>query len=88
MPSYLVESYATDGSLEREREHARLAAALGSGIRYVRTTFLPGDEMLLHLFEAPSIEALQVAGRRASLHYERIVDAVDAADESRKEHER
>jgi len=26
-------------------------------IRYVRTTFLPGDETILHVFEAPSAEA-------------------------------
>jgi hypothetical protein len=75
MPSYLIESYAANGAVERERERARLAAELGDGIRYIRTTFLPGDETLLHLFEAPSVEALRSAGRRAALHYERIVEA-------------
>jgi hypothetical protein len=35
---------------------------LGAGVRYLRTTFLPGDEMLLQLFEAPSAEALDWAG--------------------------
>jgi len=30
-------------------------------IRYVRTTFLPGDETILHVFEAPSAEALSQA---------------------------
>lgn len=78
VPSYLVESYATNGGLERQRECARRAAELGAGIRYVRTTFLPGDETLLHMFEAPSMEALRHAGRRAALHYERIVEAVEA----------
>jgi hypothetical protein len=77
VPSYLVESYAGDGAFERERERARLAAQLGPDIRYVRTTFLPADETLLHIFEAPSAEALSRAGQRAALHYERIVEAVE-----------
>jgi hypothetical protein len=75
MPSYLVESYASNSAVQRERACARLAAELGEGIRYVRTTFVPGDETLLHLFEAPSIAALTRAGRLAALHYERIVEA-------------
>jgi hypothetical protein len=85
MPSYLVESYAAKAAVEHERECARRAAAAGAGIRYVRTTFLPADETLLHLFEAPSIEALRRAGRRAALHYERIVEAFDANEEPNKE---
>ena len=75
MPSYLVESYAANAAVPRERECARRVAELGSGIRYIRTTFLPADETLLHLFEAPSLDALRRAGKRAALHYERIVEA-------------
>ena len=78
MPSYLVESYAADSAVDRERERAQRAGELGTDVRYVRTTFLPADETLLHLFEAPSVEALRRAGRRAALHYERIVEAVEA----------
>lgn len=37
----------------------------------------PGDETLLHLFEATSPKALQDAARDAALHYERIVEAVE-----------
>jgi hypothetical protein len=77
MPSYLVESYAGRAALAEARECARLVAERGSGVRYVRTTFLPGDETVLHLFEAPSLDALRKAGRRAALHYERIVEAIE-----------
>jgi hypothetical protein len=77
MPSYLVEAYAAKGSFERERDLAQLAGDLGSGVRYVRSTFLPGDEAILHVFEAASIEALREAGGRAGLQYERIVEAVE-----------
>ncbi|MFL5944735.1 MAG: hypothetical protein ACJ74C_04750 [Gaiellaceae bacterium] len=80
MPSYLVESYAANGAVAGERERARLTAELSTEIRYVRTTFLPDDETLLHLFEAPSLEALLRAGRRAALHYERIVEAQEEGE--------
>lgn len=78
MPSYLIESYAGGHMVGDERERARLVAELGTGIRYVRTIFLPGDETILHVFEAPSAETLRRAGQRAALHYERIVEAVEA----------
>lgn len=86
MPSYLVESYAAGPSaLADARARARQAADLGEGVRYVRTTFLPGDEMILHLFEAPSATALGEAGRRASLQFERIVEAVEDTVNSARE---
>jgi hypothetical protein len=89
MPSYLVESYVAGSSLvEDARERARLTAELGENVRYLRTTFLPSDEMILHLFEAPSLEALDAAGRRAALPFERIVEAVEGSAETQKEEER
>jgi hypothetical protein len=80
VPSYLVESYASsDSALSSARVRARRAAELGTGVRYVRTTFLPGDEVVLHLFEAPSLAALDEAGRRAALPFERIIEAVEGS---------
>jgi len=46
---------------------------------------VPGDEIVLHLFEAPSAAALEDAGGRAALRYERIVEAVEGAAEIREE---
>ncbi len=82
MPNYLVESYLADSpnAVEEARKRAERAADVGSGVRYLRTTFLPGDETVLHVFEAPSAEALDEAGRRAALPFERIVEAVEGAD--------
>ena len=77
MQSYLVESYAANSGVEDQRERAQLAAEVGTGVRYVRTTFLPGDETLLHVFEAESPEAVREAVRVAALPYERIVEAVE-----------
>jgi len=79
MPRYLVESYSAGSAaaVADAKERAGRAAELGSGVRYLRTTFLPGDETVLHLFEAPSAEALDDAAKRAALPYERIVEAVE-----------
>lgn len=74
MESYLADSTTAVGDA---RAQAQRTAEVGDGVRYLRTTFLPGDETILHLFEAPSIEALREAGRAAGLPYERIVEAVE-----------
>jgi hypothetical protein len=85
MRSYLVESYAAESVVEDQRRRAQRAAELGSGVRYVRTTFLPGDETLLHVFVATSPEALRVAAREAALQVDRIVEAVDGSAEMKGE---
>jgi hypothetical protein len=81
MASYLVESYAAGSAVEDQCERAQLAAELGTGVRYVRTTHLPGDETLLHVFEADSPEAVREAARVAALPYERIIEAVEGSAE-------
>ena len=78
MPRFLVESYSSGAAVAASRDRARLTARLGSGVRYVRSTFLPGDETVMHMFEAPSAEALGEAGRRAALEFQRIVEAIEA----------
>ena len=86
MPHYLVESYLADSpaAVEDARERARSVGDDEAGIRYLRTTFLPGDEVVLHMFEAPSPEALGEAGRVAALSYDRIVEAVEEQAESQE----
>jgi hypothetical protein len=61
---------------------------VGTVVRYVRTTFLPGDETVLHLFEARSSDALRNAARNAALPYERIVEAVEDSAELQDQEER
>lgn len=79
MPSYVVESYLSNSpaAVADARGRAHLAAELEESIRYVRTTFLPGDEVVLHLFDAPGDDAVRRAARRAELPYDRIVEAVE-----------
>ena len=90
MPRFLVESYVADSAdaFAEACERARLTAQASVGVRYVDTTYLPGDETVLHLFDAPSAEALDEAGRRAGLQFERIVQAVNDSADRRKENMR
>ena len=85
--SSVVESYvaASPEAFDDACDRARRAAETASGIRYVDTTYLPGDETVLHLFDAPSVDALDEAGRRAGLEFERIVPAVNDRTGERKE---
>jgi hypothetical protein len=90
VPRFLVESYgaASSAAFDDACELARLTAQGARGVRYVDTTYLPGDETVLHLFDAPSAEALDRAGRRAGLQFERIVSAVSDSADRRKENRR
>ena len=87
MPIYLVESYAADSVVPDQRERAELAAGPGSGVTYIRTTILPGDQTLLHLFEAASPEALRAVVTAAALDCDRIVEVVEAWADGRNEDE-
>jgi hypothetical protein len=82
MPTYLVESYGANRQeeLTDARERALRTAELGADVRYVRTTFLPADETVLHVFEAASVHDLRRAAGLAELPHERIVEAVEAGD--------
>lgn len=79
MPRFLVESYVADSSaaFDDARERARLTAEQGADVSYVESTYVPGDQTVLHLFDAPSARALEEAGQRAGLQFERIVEAVN-----------
>ena len=79
MATYLVEAYLADRphAVEEARTAARRAADAGPGIRLLRTTFLPRDETVFHLFEAPSEAVIQAAASSASLPIDRITEAVE-----------
>ena len=81
MPRYLLEAYVPDSTsaFGAAQERAERTAELGEGIRHVRTTFLPDDQLVQHVFEAPSAAALRRAGIRAALRYERLVEAFEQA---------
>jgi len=82
---YLVELYLPrtgSGGLPRAaaaraRAAAEELAGDGTPVRYLRSIFVPGDELCFLLYEGPSAEAVGEAARRAGITFERIVEAAD-----------
>jgi hypothetical protein len=82
MASYLVEAYtpAQAGLAEieqRARDAASQLSQAGTAVRYVRSLYVPEDEICFHLFDAPSFDAVRQASDVARLDAQRIVEAVD-----------
>jgi hypothetical protein len=84
VPRYLVETYVPRSRPQDARLTANLARTIaeslsrgGTPVRYVRTTFLPGDETCFHIFEAASEEAVGEVCRQAGIGSARIVPAVE-----------
>ena len=86
MPSYLIESYlprsrtgelpAVVGRLRRATESL---TAEGTLVRHMRSTFLPHDELCLHVLEAESAATASEASRRAAIEPARVVQALPVA---------
>lgn len=76
LPSTDVQGHRT-ASRKAERAAAELARG-GADIRYVRSVFVPGDEMCLLLFEADSEQTVALVGATAGLSFDRVVAAADA----------
>jgi hypothetical protein len=86
MPSYLIESYLPrsrvgelPATVSRLRRAAESLTAEGVHVRYVRSTFLPNDELCLHLLEAESAAKVGEASRRAAVEPARVVQAMPVA---------
>ena len=86
MPSYLIESYLPRSRtselpavVDRLRRATESLTAEGAPVRHVRSTFLPGDELCLHLFEAESAATVGEASRRAAIDPARVVQALPVA---------
>jgi hypothetical protein len=51
--------------------------AEGRDVRYIRSTFVPGEDKCMCLFEAPNPENVREANQRAEIPFSRIVPAED-----------
>jgi hypothetical protein len=81
MKSYVVKLQLPAGDAtelaaagERARNAAEQLTREGTAVRWVRSVYLPEEDTCLLVFEAPTPEAVDVAGRRAGLTYDRIVE--------------
>jgi hypothetical protein len=78
--NFLVEAYAPAATAvadigRRARSVADEASRAGFPVRYLRSIFIPADEMCFHLVEAGSAEAVQQMIGRADFSPDRIVEA-------------
>lgn len=83
MDQYLVELYLPrrdEAALADAAMRARVASeqvtSEGNHVRYLRTIFVPADEICFHLYEAQAADAVGEVSLRARIPYERIVRAV------------
>ncbi len=88
MPRYMVERYLpgiTVDQLSAAAARAKSTTAQmtqeGVPIRYLRSTFIPGEEKCFCLFDGPSVDAVKQANEQAEIPFERIVEAVHIASE-------
>jgi hypothetical protein len=58
-------------------ETGRQFTAEGKNVRYIRTTFVPGEEHCMCLFEADNAELVREVNETAKIPFTRIVQALD-----------
>jgi hypothetical protein len=85
MAEFLAELYLAQGNAGGAREAAARAQRAADelarhhrSLRFVRTTFVPGDETCFVVFEAEAAEIVAEVERRAGLAFERVVRAIEA----------
>jgi hypothetical protein len=84
MPNFIAESYlprsrrADSATLaERARQAAETLAGRGRDVAYLRSAFLPEDELCLHWFSASSSAVVAEVASLAALEWDRVVEAVE-----------
>ena len=89
MPVYAVERLLHGAAVETvesvaraSEETARAFSAHGRPVRYLRTTFIPGESRCQSLFEAPNADLVQELNDAAQLPYSRIVLALEYPGEA------
>jgi uncharacterized protein DUF4242 len=84
MPVYMVERDLPGVNVEqlaaaqkRAIEVGRELTEQGKQVRYLRSTFVPGENKCMCLFEASNPENVREANERAQIPFTRIVPAMD-----------
>jgi muconolactone delta-isomerase len=75
LPGITMEQLA--GAQRAAIETSQRFTAEGKPIRYIRTTFVPGEARCLCLFAAPDAATVQAVNEAAQLPFTRIVEAMD-----------
>ena len=75
LPGITMEQLA--GAQRAAIETSQRFTAGGKPVRYIRTTFVPGEARCMCLFEAASAAAVREANEAAGIPFTRIVEALD-----------
>jgi hypothetical protein len=88
MPRYMVERHLPGLTAEQLKSAAATAKQTGAAmtregtpVRYLRSTYVPGEQKCFCLFEAASADAVKQAQERAKLPFQRIHEAVFVTSE-------
>lgn len=65
-----------DAAAERQRR-------AGTDVWFLRSIFLPADEVCFLVFDGPSSDAVAETGRRAAIEFERVVEVEGVPEQSR-----
>ena len=84
MPVFMVDRDLPGISLDQLAAAQRAAietskefTASGKPVRYIRSTFVPGESHCMCLFEAPSPELVREVQEAAQIPFTRVTEAVD-----------
>jgi hypothetical protein len=84
MAVYMVErdlpGITTDGLAGAQKAaiaSAQKSTTSGTPVRYIRSTFVPGEARCMCLFEASTADAVRDVNESAGLPFTRIVEALD-----------
>lgn len=79
LPGITMEDLAA--AQKRAIQTGKELTAEGKEVRYIRSTFVPGENKCMCLFEAPNPENVREANERAQIPFTRIVAAQDLTPE-------
>jgi hypothetical protein len=84
MSVYLVDRNLPGITMEQLAEAQRAAietserfSSKGKQVRYIRSTFIPGEAHCMCLFEAPGPEVVREVNEAAAIPFTRICEALD-----------
>ncbi len=75
LPGITMEQLA--GAQKAAIETGKQMTAEGKTVRYIRSTYVPGEARCMCLFEAPKPDHVKEVNERAKIPFVRIVEAMD-----------
>lgn len=93
MPVFMVDRNLPGITMEQLAAAQRAAIDMsrqltqeGKPVRYIRSTFVPGEAHCMCLFESPDEETTREVNVRAQIPFTRIIEAVDLTPKLPSEH--